>query len=131
MADKEFVDIGDELVVRVGEYPVATATITDTAFNGDWIAEVWYRGYILGTIYLPPDFKNHDVDGVAHKIGHPIEGMSGKRIPMKRSAITGHFVNDARYRHSDGRVCKRLVEDSNTFLHLEDGWLTCKREHDA
>jgi hypothetical protein len=68
MSDSDFVDVGDELVVRIAGYPVGTAKVAGTSFKGNLIVEVVNEnGRYVGTFYLPPNFKDYDtVDGVAH-----------------------------------------------------------------
>ena len=61
MSDSDFVDVGDELVVRIAGYPVGKARV----FKVD--DKVWVETDALIHL-LPLDFKDYDrVDGVAHE----------------------------------------------------------------
>jgi len=66
MSDSGFVDIGDELVVRIGGYPVGKAVVDSVDNQGVHIEIENDRGVVFFT--LPLDFKDYDqVDGVAHE----------------------------------------------------------------
>lgn len=66
MADKKFVDVGDELIVRIAGYPVGKARVwkmDDQGVHFDITGLNWT---------LPLSFKNWDVvDGVAHELSPP------------------------------------------------------------
>lgn len=64
MSDSDFVDIGDELVVRIGGYPIGKAVVDDVR-----------KSYVLVSLQhnrsmkykLPINIKDYDtVDGVSH-----------------------------------------------------------------
>jgi hypothetical protein len=61
MSDSDFIDVGDELVVKISGYPVASTAIV-VEINTHVIVE------LLGSYFvLPLNVKDYDtVDGVAH-----------------------------------------------------------------
>lgn len=70
MSDKEFVDVGDELVVRIGGYPVGKARVYYVRDGKAYLAVEGHAisGGGVASFTLPLDFKDHgDVDGVAHE----------------------------------------------------------------
>jgi hypothetical protein len=54
MSDKDFIDIGDELVVRISGYPVGKAVVTDITDECVWVE------YLDTDIILPLDVKDYD-----------------------------------------------------------------------
>jgi hypothetical protein len=66
MSDSDFVDIGDELVVKISGYPVATAYVYRVDDEG---VHTSFEYEELGIDFvLPLDVKSYDqVDGVAHE----------------------------------------------------------------
>lgn len=63
MSDKDFVDVGDELVVRIAGYPIGKARVNKIFSNE---IRVTFDGKFW---WLPLDVKNYDVtDGVAHEL---------------------------------------------------------------
>jgi hypothetical protein len=83
MSDSDFVDVGDELVVRIAGYPVGKAVVEGHTSNGDWIVYAYdNHNKRLGTFYLPPNFKDYDqVDGVAHEPVDYSDYSSGSTHP--------------------------------------------------
>jgi hypothetical protein len=64
VSDSDFVDVGDELVVRIAGYPVAKATVFKITPEDVWVS---VGEPSLMIFNLPLDFKDYDqVDGVAH-----------------------------------------------------------------
>lgn len=77
MSDSDFVDVGDELVVRISGYPVGKAEVSKINQHG---VTVRYMGV---SYLLPLDFKSHDtVDGVAHTdTGPPVNPLPECNCP--------------------------------------------------
>lgn len=66
MSDYRFVDVGDELVVRVSGYPVGKAYVFEVS---DMVKCRLYYGQGKAVVFtLPLDFiKESGVDGVGHE----------------------------------------------------------------
>ena len=77
MSDNDFVDVGDELVVRIGGYPVAKAKIVQI-LSDHALAAVQNETGQRVVFELPLDVKSYDtVDGVAHTTA-PVENKCDK-----------------------------------------------------
>lgn len=73
MSDSDFIDVGDELVVKISGYPIAKVKVVEivNVFGKGPRAKAVLRnndGEHVWSFYLPLDVKDYDtVDGVAHE----------------------------------------------------------------
>lgn len=68
MSDQDFIDVGDELVVRISGYPLPhKAKVIEVTKGAVYVEFCGYEPNERIVIALPLDVKSYDtVDGVAH-----------------------------------------------------------------
>jgi hypothetical protein len=68
MSDSQFIDVGDELVVRISGYPVARATVTEVDSGGALVEFTDDSDHVV-IFNVPLNVKDFDtVDGVGHLV---------------------------------------------------------------
>jgi hypothetical protein len=76
MSDTGFIDIGDELVLRISGYPVARGSVTEVDSNGALVEFTDDSGEKV-MFNVPLNVHEYDtVDGYAHH-SQPLAGVAG------------------------------------------------------
>ena len=91
MSDKGFVDLGDELIVRIAGYPVGRAQVTFVGNDGIVATVTDSDGKPLVQFVLPLDIMDYEnIDGVAHETPECGQTFKGNTCRQPINHRTAH-----------------------------------------